>query len=133
MAHLALIRGDVELTTTDKYSGIGWFPMTRLPPLAFDHQEIVGYAAGRLRAKLEYSDIARNLLDKTFTLGELQRLYEAILGRRLDAAELPAAGAAHRPRQGHRAHAQRSSPSPGSTFPVRLTGLIVKLTISIAR
>jgi 8-oxo-dGTP diphosphatase len=85
VAHMALIRGDVELTTTDKYSGIGWFPMTKLPPVAFDHQEIVGYAAGRLRAKLEYSDIARNLLDKTFTLGELQRLYEAILGRRLDA------------------------------------------------
>jgi 8-oxo-dGTP diphosphatase len=85
VAHMALIRGDVELTTTDKYSGIGWFPMTRLPPLAFDHQEIVGYAAERLRAKLEYSDIARNLLDKTFTLGELQRLYETILGKRLDA------------------------------------------------
>jgi len=85
VAHLALIRGDVQLRTTDKYSGIGWFPVTRLPALAFDHKEIAAYAIKRLRAKLEWSDVARNLLDKTFTLGELQRLYEAILGKRLDA------------------------------------------------
>ena len=85
VAHMALIRGDVPLRTTDKYSGIGWFPVTRLPPLAFDHKEIAAYAIKRLRAKLEWSDVARNLLDKTFTLGELQRLYEAILGKPLDA------------------------------------------------
>jgi 8-oxo-dGTP diphosphatase len=85
VAHMALIRGDVQLSTTDKYSGIGWFPVSKLPPLAFDHEAIADYAAKRLRTKLEYSDVARNLLDKTFTLGELQRLYETILGVRLDA------------------------------------------------
>lgn len=85
VAHMALIRGDVQLSTTDKYSGIGWFPTAKLPPLAFDHQQIAEYAAKRLRAKLEYTDVARNLLAPTFTLGELQRLYEAILGKRLDA------------------------------------------------
>src|SRR5215471_4161263 len=58
VAHLALIRGDVQLRTTDKYSGIGWFPVARLPPLAFDHQQIAAYAVKRLRAKLEYTDVA---------------------------------------------------------------------------
>ena len=85
VAHMALIRGDVQLRTTDKYSGIGWFPVSRLPPLAFDHKEISAYAVKRLRAKLEYTDVGRNLLGASFTLGELQRLYEAILGKRLDA------------------------------------------------
>jgi 8-oxo-dGTP diphosphatase len=85
VAHMALIRGDVQLRTTDKYSGIGWFPVTRLPPLAFDHKEMAAYAIKRLRAKLEWTDVARNLLETTFTLGELQRLYEAILGKKLDA------------------------------------------------
>jgi 8-oxo-dGTP diphosphatase len=85
VAHMALINGDVQLRTTDKYSGIGWFPVSRLPPLAFDHKEIAAYAVKRLRAKLEYSDIARNLLGESFTLGELQRLYEEILGKKLDA------------------------------------------------
>ena len=75
----------MQLRTTDKYSGIGWFPVGRLPPLAFDHKQIADYAVKRLRAKLEWTDVARNLLAKTFTLGELQRLYEAILGKRLDA------------------------------------------------
>src|SRR5262249_48120455 len=60
VAHMALIRGDVPLRTTDKYSGIGWFPVSRLPPLAFDHEAMADYAARRLRAKLEYSDVARN-------------------------------------------------------------------------
>ena len=85
VAHLALIRGDVQLSTTDKYGGIGWFPVDKLPSLAFDHEAIAGYAVQRLRAKLEYTDVARNLLEPTFTLGELQRLYETILGKTLDA------------------------------------------------
>ena len=85
VGHMALIRGDVQLSTTDKYTGIGWFPLAKLPPLAFDHEQIAKYAAKRLRAKLEYTDVARNLLEKTFTLGELQRLYETILGTKLDA------------------------------------------------
>lgn len=85
VAHMALIRGDVQLRTTDKYSAIGWFPVARLPPLAFDHKQMADYAVKRLRAKLEWTDVARNLLGDTFTLGELQRLYEAILGKRLDA------------------------------------------------
>ncbi|MDB4969917.1 MAG: hydrolase [Myxococcales bacterium] len=84
VAHLALIRSEVQLRTTDKYSGIGWFPITRLPPLAFDHKQIAAYAIKRLRAKLEWTDVARNLLEPTFTLGELQRLYETILGKELD-------------------------------------------------
>jgi 8-oxo-dGTP diphosphatase len=85
VGHLALISGNVQLRTTDKYSGIGWFPVHRLPPLAFDHQAIVNYAVKRLRAKLSYSDVARNLLEPHFTLGELQRLHEAILGEKVDA------------------------------------------------
>jgi 8-oxo-dGTP diphosphatase len=84
VAHLALIRPDVQLRTTDKYAGIGWFPIARLPKLAFDHKDIAAYAVKRLRAKLEWTDVARNLLEPTFTLGELQRLYETILGKDLD-------------------------------------------------
>ena len=59
------------------------------------------YAVERLRAKLEYTDVARNLLDSTFTLGELQRLYEAILGKRLDARNFQRRAAADRAGQRH--------------------------------
>ena len=85
VAHLALIPPAARLRTTDKYSGIGWFQVTKLPELAFDHELIASEAIKRLRAKIEYTNVARNLLPPTFTLGELQRLYEAILGKGLDA------------------------------------------------
>jgi 8-oxo-dGTP diphosphatase len=84
VAHLALIPPTAQLRTTDKYSAIGWFPADRPPALAFDHREMVAYAVKRLRAKLEYTNLAYSLLPPLFTLGELQRLYEAILGRPLD-------------------------------------------------
>jgi 8-oxo-dGTP diphosphatase len=84
VAHLALIPPTAQLRTTDKYSGIGWFPAERLPALAFDHRAICAAALRRLRAKLEYTNVAYSLLPPEFTLGELQRLYESILGRPLD-------------------------------------------------
>jgi 8-oxo-dGTP diphosphatase len=84
VAHLALLPATAELRTTDKYAAIDWFPVDRPPPLAFDHKEVLGYAVKRLRAKLEYTNVAYSLLPPSFTLGELQNVYEAILGRTLD-------------------------------------------------
>jgi 8-oxo-dGTP diphosphatase len=52
--------------------------------LAFDHADIVRIAVQRLQAKVRYAPIGFNLLPTTFTLGELQRLYEAVLLRPLD-------------------------------------------------
>ena len=54
--------------------------------LAFDHSDIVNLAIDRLRGKLAYTDIAFNLLPEYFTLTELQRVYEAILGKTLIAS-----------------------------------------------
>lgn len=53
-------------------------------PLAFDHAEILAAALGRLRSKVEYSSLPAHLLPPEFTLGELQAVYERVLGRRLD-------------------------------------------------
>lgn len=61
-----------------------WFAVDALPALAFDHRRIVAYAVERLRNKLEYTTVGFQLLGEKFTLGELQAVYEAILGRRLD-------------------------------------------------
>jgi 8-oxo-dGTP diphosphatase len=61
-----------------------WFEVDRLPGLALDHSEIVAYALRRLRYKLEYSAVGFQLLPREFTLSELQRAYESILGERLD-------------------------------------------------
>ncbi len=56
-----------------------WHSMQNLPPLAFDHQKILGYALKRLRYKLEYTAAAFELLPEEFTLRELQEAYMVIL------------------------------------------------------
>jgi 8-oxo-dGTP diphosphatase len=53
-------------------------------PMAFDHAEIVGMAVKRLRGKLDYAPIGFQLLPQGFTLLELQRVHETILGRPLN-------------------------------------------------
>ncbi|HEY8430853.1 MAG TPA: NUDIX domain-containing protein [Sandaracinaceae bacterium] len=63
---------------------VAWFPVDRLPPLAFDHARIVRYALERLRYKAEYAPVAFQLLPREFTLAELQEVYEVILGKPLD-------------------------------------------------
>jgi ADP-ribose pyrophosphatase YjhB (NUDIX family) len=85
VVYWALVRTEVAATLrTDDH--VAWFPTESLPPLAFDHEEIVGWAVKRLKAKLEYTHLSHALLPDEFTLGQLREVHEAILGRRLDPA-----------------------------------------------
>jgi 8-oxo-dGTP diphosphatase len=85
VAYYALIASDrLALTAGSDAAEARWFPMSELPSLAFDHQRILDYALMRLRNKLEYTTVGFQLLPEKFSLGELQHVYEAILGRRLD-------------------------------------------------
>jgi hypothetical protein len=52
--------------------------------LAFDHADILGAAVKRLRGKLNYAPVGFELLGGSFTLLELQRVHEAVLGRPLN-------------------------------------------------
>jgi 8-oxo-dGTP diphosphatase len=52
--------------------------------LAFDHQGIVADGVDRARAKLEHSALATAFCGPTFTIAELQGVYEAVWGVRLD-------------------------------------------------
>ena len=61
-----------------------WWDLKARPPLLFDHDRIVARALDALRAQLGSRPIGLNLFPDTFTLPELQRLYETILGRALD-------------------------------------------------
>lgn len=61
-----------------------WWSVCDLPPLAFDHADILAYALQRLRYKLEYTAVGFELLPEPFTLSELQAAYEVILGEMLD-------------------------------------------------
>ena len=50
-------------------------------PLAFDHDQIIETAIRRLRGKIDYTPLAFQLLPEAFTLLQLQRIHEAVLGR----------------------------------------------------
>ena len=65
---------------------VTWMRAAELPPLAFDHNDIVDYALYRLRNKIGYSRVAHSFLGETFTLAELREVHEAILGHALDPA-----------------------------------------------
>jgi len=83
-AYFALAPTKAAQATSGKYTEVAWFPVRRLPALAYDHDAMAKCALERLRAKLEYTNIVYGLLPEEFTLGQLQELYETIVGRPLD-------------------------------------------------
>ncbi|MDN6359024.1 NUDIX domain-containing protein [Yaniella sp.] len=67
-------------------ANVAWFSTDRLPALAFDHAEIIEYAVWRLRQRTEYSMVTHRFLGEEFTLAQLRRVHEAILGAPIDPA-----------------------------------------------
>jgi 8-oxo-dGTP diphosphatase len=86
VAYFALLGADQarQVQAGDDAAEARWCSVADLPPLAFDHDRILRYAHQRLRWKLEYTALGFLLLPDTFTLGELQAVYEAVLRERLD-------------------------------------------------
>jgi 8-oxo-dGTP diphosphatase len=85
VAYFALIpAGGLKLRTTKEYAGVKWFPIAEVPKLAYDHKTVLTMAAERLRSKLSYTNIVCNLLPEEFTLGQLQKVYEVISGKKID-------------------------------------------------
>src|SRR5215469_6279527 len=80
VSYYALVPQDQTLHAGTDASDAAWFPVTDLPPLAFDHRRIAEYAHQRLRNKLDYTNVGFELLPARFTLTELQLVHEAILG-----------------------------------------------------
>lgn len=61
-----------------------WFPVSKVPKLAFDHADILAAALARLKGKVRYQPVGFELLPPKFTLSQLQHLYEAVLETELD-------------------------------------------------
>jgi len=80
VSYFALVRYAEAELIADGVCGIAWYPLSQVPQLAFDHNEILKYGHHRLRNKLEYSPVAFEVLPELFTLSDLYQLYTTILG-----------------------------------------------------
>ena len=85
VAYFALVPSeDIHLSASTDAADVRWFSISNTPSLAFDHDRILAAGVARLRSRLEDSAIAAALLPARFRLADLQKVYEAILGRSLD-------------------------------------------------
>jgi 8-oxo-dGTP diphosphatase len=85
IALFALINSDqCHLIASEDAAKAKWWPAYKLPPLAFDHNEIYVKALEALRIALRTKPLAFELLPQQFTLTHLQNLYEQIFGIPLD-------------------------------------------------
>lgn len=83
IAFYALVR-PAEVIGGDDATEARWFSLDDVPRLAFDHDYILRKAMQQLRKDIHFEPIGFELLNKSFTMPELQRLYEAILGVHFD-------------------------------------------------
>ena len=84
-AYFALMPADgITLAKGANAADVGWFPVDTKKKLAFDHATILRAGVERLRSKVEYTSLPAFLLPEPFTLPQLQRTYEIVLGRPVD-------------------------------------------------
>jgi ADP-ribose pyrophosphatase YjhB (NUDIX family) len=84
VAYYALINYNDVVPTPDALSdSCDWYDIDKLPVLMLDHAEIVAKALQTLRDNLERKLVGMNLLPPFFTMNDLQKVYEAILGEKL--------------------------------------------------
>ncbi len=77
-------KAEWKLKSTGDANAADFFSIDKLPKLAFDHAEILKYGLQRLRNKLGYTNIVLGLLPGSFTLTDLQKIYEIILKTTID-------------------------------------------------
>jgi 8-oxo-dGTP diphosphatase len=78
--------GLVPHETASPRSGYTWFQLAELPALSPRQRAMVDGATRTIQSRLDQAPIAFRLLPSTFTLSELQQMYELLLGKRLHKA-----------------------------------------------
>jgi ADP-ribose pyrophosphatase YjhB (NUDIX family) len=85
--YFSLVMIEETTTTPDALSDkCEWVNLHDLPELIFDHKLIINKALEKLRIEINYLPLGLSLLPKKFTMGQLQKLYEAILDTKLNRA-----------------------------------------------
>jgi len=92
VAYFAAVNDDmisnekVEAADDAKKGSAIWWNLHKLPKMAFDHKKILKDLLTRIQGRIQYTDLAFSFIPKKFTWGELQKVYEIVLGRELVAS-----------------------------------------------
>lgn len=86
VAYLGLVRDvdQINPKLTDYYEAIDWFEIDNLPIMAFDHKDMIGFTREELKNMVDRKEIIQPLLPDKFSLSELQKVQETMLGKKLD-------------------------------------------------
>ena len=85
IGYYALINPEYyDLKQSKLAKSLQWFNLNELPPLCFDHDQIIRQALIKLRQEVMYHPVGFHLLPENFTLTEIQSLYEVILNKKMD-------------------------------------------------
>ncbi|WP_025273604.1 NUDIX hydrolase [Haloglycomyces albus] len=126
VAYLTIAPGLPEPSAGTDAAAAAWIPvddvLSHKVELAFDHRQILTDAVEQARIKLEHTPLATAFCDDTFTIADLQRVYEAVWGVRLDMRNfyrkvqrtpgfIEATGTSLRPQRGRPARVFRAGPA----------------------
>ena len=85
VAYLALVDpSKLSLKADTDADEVAWVPISKIPNLAFDHNDMIMKGLEALRVKLSYEPIGFDLLPKEFLFSELENLYTTILQKEID-------------------------------------------------
>jgi hypothetical protein len=85
VAYLALCKIDRKLNNVAKYKSSEWRPISKLPKMPFDHNQIVEESLIEIRRWIESNPvIVFDVLPQKFTISQLHKLYEAIYVKKID-------------------------------------------------
>lgn len=85
VAYLSLCKVDRKLNNISKYKQTEWCPISKIPQLPFDHNQIVKESLTEISRWIEYNPaIVFELLPQKFTISQLHSLYEAIYNKKID-------------------------------------------------
>lgn len=86
LAHIAIVDKDKYILSKEtlKTSDANWYPLDKIPVLAYDHNDILDRAYEVLKTRIKSSDLLKNLYPNGFTMPEIKLAYESILNIEFD-------------------------------------------------
>lgn len=78
------LTGVLEAHAGDDAAKARWFDLDKVPPMAFDHNEMLQIGLKHLRERIRLEPIGLGILPAAFTISQLRKLYEAVLGRKIN-------------------------------------------------